>query len=107
MQDQEVKFKEWAEMLSKVENWWGRQMSIRISEFNFLQEKLTETWDEQKAERMNKLQSEINELLRRSTFEQNEIKKYESAYDKFINSQKKNKLSELSKKISDIKRKMT
>ena len=64
-------------MMGEVGSWWSNVASLKISELNYLQEKLQEKWDDQLAARFEKIQTDLKYLFMKSEFEQREINKFE------------------------------
>jgi hypothetical protein len=99
---QAEKLKMQGEMLDIVEEWWAQLIGLKISEYNFLKEKLLNKWDEITSNRMNQLEKDIEHLQKKSNWEQKEIFKYKETCHNFEKIQEKLKLIEFSKNLNKI-----
>lgn len=90
------------DILHTVEEWWSVEISLKISEHNYLKQKLANTWNEQDFNRMSQLERDIEHLQKKSTWELKEVSKYETKCADFEKIQSKAKLIKFTKNLKKI-----
>lgn len=100
IKEQEEKLMLGGAMLEATCNWWAREIQMRISKFQFLQEKLIEKWDDKMAQECSELQIAINHLQKKSEWEQKESNKFSEQRNNFIKLKNKDIKKTLSNKLA-------
>lgn len=102
IEEQEEELIAQRELLDSTEYWWTNKIGIKISEFNYLQECLLNKWDDDKFNRAEKLQTDINFLLKKKNFELKEQEKYQLKIRDFQKIKEKYKLNQFKIKLKNL-----
>ncbi len=70
-------------MFEETSNFWANQMMLKVSELNYLMNKLQEDFSDSLMERANKVQDEIQNLDKKRQFELRELDKFTKIQEDF------------------------
>jgi hypothetical protein len=100
-QEEEDRLNGHEQLLNDTQTFWTNLIQLKMAEFNFVAEKLKESYTDENYTRLEILAAQLRHLDHKREFEIKEYKKLEIAQNKFLEQRNKDLMTKLSQKLSE------